>query len=149
MTQCAKNQRLSAYLDGEMSLQEAAAIRAHLPQCPPCQATLNQLKTATSWLRGPALPPLSPHAIRRLHGGVEAWSCRGPERLAGVLSALAACLAVVSALSLMRTVHQAPPPQQWEISATVPTTDDAAITNTREIAVAEWMVADLSNEGQP
>src|SRR5690348_10191040 len=55
----AQRERLSAYLDGELSASERAALDAHLPGCAQCQRELAALRQTRALLRAlpaPALP---------------------------------------------------------------------------------------------
>lgn len=143
MNECDQTRRLSAYMDGEMPPAEAFALTGHLAQCLACQAELRSLRAVVALLTPPHTS-LSKGALRTIHGGVDTWSRRGPARLAGALTALAACLAVASSLSLMRKTEAVPAPLPWEATA-LRATDDTS--NSKEVAVAEWMVADLSHGG--
>jgi anti-sigma factor (TIGR02949 family) len=74
------SQRLSAYLDGEVSDSEAHAIRAHLDRCVACQDELAQLQQLThriqESIRTTTVPEdLQEHillAITELHQAVQA-----------------------------------------------------------------------------
>lgn len=146
MNECEKCRRLSAYVDGELGAAERAAMEHHLAQCPAGGAELRELRSATALLHGAAMPVLSAAGLVRLHGRVDEWRRRGAERFAGFLSAMAACLAIASALSLMRAGEAAPAPLPWETS-TNRVADDSSAANSKETTVAEWMVADLSHGG--
>ena len=146
MTECNKSGRLSAYLDRELSPDDLAATERHLAQCPACAAALREFQSATAILHGSLPPALSPAAMARLHERVDEWNRRGAERFAGVLSGLAACLAIVSALSLMRTTQAAPAPLPWEaVAARI--TDDSTAAAGNEYTVAAMMVSDVSQGG--
>jgi anti-sigma factor RsiW len=45
-----QRERLSAYLDGELTAEEAHALEAHLPTCPDCQAALASLRSVHTLL---------------------------------------------------------------------------------------------------
>ena len=73
--------RLSAYLDGELAVDTAAAVRGHLGSCRPCREELDRLSHARRLLRGmaPVEPPLGlaerfgarlRQVFRRVAGGV-------------------------------------------------------------------------------
>ena len=49
-----KEERLCAYLDGELPPQERRAIDQHLATCPACQWQLDTLRQTVQWTR--ALP---------------------------------------------------------------------------------------------
>ncbi len=46
---CVKEEELSAYLDGETSLSQRAAIAAHLQECEECREKLDSLKTLSGF----------------------------------------------------------------------------------------------------
>ncbi len=50
-------ERLCAYLDGELTAQEKAAVERHLPECPHCQWELQTLRQTVQWMQEmPAVP---------------------------------------------------------------------------------------------
>jgi len=51
--------QLTAYLDGALTSEEAAAVAAHLAECPECRGTLDDLQAVRNLLR--AVPPHHPH----------------------------------------------------------------------------------------
>ena len=52
--------RLSDYLDGELSGQDQRAVAAHVAECAECARTLDELRTVTEQAR--ALAPAAPSA---------------------------------------------------------------------------------------
>lgn len=58
-----QRERLSAYLDGELTAEGAHALEAHLPTCPDCQATLASLRSVHTLLA--AMPQIrAPRSFR-------------------------------------------------------------------------------------
>jgi hypothetical protein len=55
---CSEN--LSAYLDGELPLQERAAVEAHLAGCPDCRAVLAQLGAVSGIVKKHSMEPVPP-----------------------------------------------------------------------------------------
>ena len=51
MTTDAYTDRLSEYIDGELSQEERAAVDAHLVICPECRSTLDALEDVVSGAR--------------------------------------------------------------------------------------------------
>jgi anti-sigma factor RsiW len=49
---------LSALLDGELPPDDEQAVRAHLASCPTCEAELEEVRSARSWVQ--ALPAVDP-----------------------------------------------------------------------------------------
>ncbi len=109
---CTVEDELTAYVDGELSVVEAARVRAHLASCADCRATETLLRRTLTELA--TLPAFEPSAglRRRVLSEVEALPRPWPERLrawfrptvlapvAGV--ALAGAVAVVAVGRLRR-----------------------------------------------
>jgi anti-sigma factor RsiW len=142
--------RLSAYMDGELTPPERAAIDKHLAECSVCTATLNDLQRISHAVRALPAPSLDAGVLRRLHGSVDQIGRRPLERFVGLLSGIAACLAVIGGLMLMQPANAAPlAPDRWEGNA-VGIIDESLATsggNTRENAIGQWMVSNLSARG--
>lgn len=111
-------ERLSEYLDGDLSTAERDACEQHLAGCAECARVLEELKGITAAAR--ALPPTPPpadlwNAIEaRLETPVLTMRPRAEvrERLArrwtlsvGQLAAMAACLVAVTAAAMWLAVH--------------------------------------------
>ena len=117
---CTVEDDLTAYLDGELSVVEAARVRTHLASCADCRATEALLRrTVTELATLPAFEP-SPGLRRRVLAEVEAlpqpWRSRigawfRPALLApaGVAVATAVVVAVVAG-------HQAVTDRRMEIA---------------------------------
>jgi len=80
MTTDSFTDRLSEYLDGELSAPERAAVDAHLPQCAACRSTLADLRAVVAEA---ALLRNAPPA-RELWGGIAARIAPGRLPRAGV-----------------------------------------------------------------
>jgi len=143
--ECPESMRLSGYLDGEVDAARAAAIELHLAQCAECAALLKELQSVSTAVRGMPVPAVSPFLMARLDRHVDRYAWRGPQRLAGVLAALAASVAIVCGLQLMQTSQTSPAPETWERAAVRMTSDDSG--STHDASVAEWMVAGLGETG--
>ncbi|HET9157389.1 MAG TPA: zf-HC2 domain-containing protein [Myxococcaceae bacterium] len=104
---CTVEDELTAYLDGELSVVEAARVRTHLASCADCRATEALLRRTVTELA--ALPAFEPSTglRRRVLAEVEALPRPWPERLrtwlrpallapAGVAVATAVVVAVVA-----------------------------------------------------
>jgi len=109
--------RLSEYLDGELSADEQRALESHLRTCAPCAAVLNDLKRVVARAQAAgaaARPPQADlwagiaeriDASRTWNGGavpldnVSAFRGRAPRRIAFTLPQLAAAAIVVAAVS--------------------------------------------------
>jgi hypothetical protein len=109
--------RLSDYLDGELSADEQRALESHLRTCTPCAAVLNDLKRVVARAQAAgavARPPQADlwagiaeriDASRTWNAGavapdnVAAFRGRAPRRIAFTLPQLAAAAIVVAAVS--------------------------------------------------
>jgi anti-sigma factor RsiW len=106
MTCAQVSELLTAFVDGELSAAEKAAVEAHLPGCAVCQAQVASLRAAIGTLAAlPALEPsasfeepvlaaLRPTRVRRPH-----WARRAAVLLVAG-GAVAAALVVVPKLGL-------------------------------------------------
>jgi hypothetical protein len=82
MTTDAYTDRLSEYIDGELSPAERAAVDAHLVICPECRSTLNALEDVVSGARSLRDSP----PARELWSGIAARIAPGGRASARVLS---------------------------------------------------------------
>jgi anti-sigma factor RsiW len=145
------SQRLSAYMDSEVMPGERAAIEKHLAECPVCAATLRDFQLISTTVRGFEPPEMDAAVLHRLHNGVDQIGRRPVERFVGLLSGLAACLAVIGGLMLLRPAATTPvAPDRWEGHAAgiIDETLATSVGGTREVALGQWMVSNLSTRGQ-
>jgi anti-sigma factor RsiW len=147
------SKRLSAYLDGEVSVEERAEIDQHVAECGICAAILQSLRDVSALVRGADLGSVDAAFMRRLHTQLDNLSRRGVERFAWGLSAVAACIAIMASIHLFMPATQTqsaavPAPDAWEGAALKlnTTNDDVAPTNNGDLAMTQWRVADLSTE---
>jgi anti-sigma factor RsiW len=99
--------QLSDYLDGELTADEAAALEAHLRECPACNAVLNDLKRIVA--QAQHLEPRPPQAD--LWAGIERRIERvtPPRRVSFTLPQLAAAAALLIAVSAGTAIKFAAP----------------------------------------
>jgi anti-sigma factor RsiW len=94
--------RISALLDGELTLAESAVARSHLAICPTCQDELEATDQVRGWVR--ALPPVDPPTpVFPLAPVVPLARRRAP------LAAVAAAAAAVAAALLVLLAPQQQP----------------------------------------
>ena len=83
------DETLSAIADGQLSDAELAAAQTHLHSCDACRAELEAIRTVRSMVRGlPTVEPKKPLVA-------VAWEPRRPNRLAGIVAAIAAMVAML------------------------------------------------------
>lgn len=152
MSTCQHNQKISAYLDGELSAGEQEQTAQHLGLCDECTRELRQLRAVSQFLGGFEPLAIPDAALARIHNAVDAAdSIRRMVRLAGSLATLAASLAITVTLwnSLSSGSGQAMAGvPAWEQAAVMSATNDNAAPQPAELAMAEWMVSDLSAGGK-
>ncbi|MGN6368711.1 MAG: anti-sigma factor family protein [Phycisphaerae bacterium] len=145
------SKRLSAYLDNEVSPQERALIETHLTECTLCTELLGSLRAISSMVRGYNATPLDAAFLQKLHNQVDNLSKRSVERFGWALAGIAACIALIAGIHL--SLYTAPAqaatvtaPAAWEGQAVQlsANTDEAATSSNGELAMAQWMVSDLS-----
>lgn len=146
MSDCENKTRLSAYIDGELQARECAAIERHLAACDSCAAELADLRNISRLIGDWQPGMLSDAAALRIHNALDMLNWRRMERIAGRLAALAASVALVALIWPARTANVPDSLATWE-GAAVTLSDEPATSGVREVALAEWMVADLSSGG--
>ncbi len=112
MTHARRHRQLSAYLDGELTAQEADEVRAHLADCTACRADLAQLQSVKALLghlpERFAPPDLWASIRTQVDRPTEAWMVsvsqvlRGAFRRPALAVAAAALIAVLVAVPLVR-----------------------------------------------
>ncbi|HZQ26460.1 MAG TPA: zf-HC2 domain-containing protein [Acidimicrobiales bacterium] len=91
--------RISALLDGELTLAESAVARSHLATCPTCQAELAATDQVRGWVR--ALPPVDPPT--------PVIPLAAAQRRRAPFAAVAAAAAAVAAVLLVQLAPQQQP----------------------------------------
>jgi hypothetical protein len=59
--------QLPLWVEGDLDPTEAAAVETHLPQCPDCRQTAEELRTSQAWLREATITPFGASDQGRLH----------------------------------------------------------------------------------
>ena len=102
---------LSAYLDGEVTGAERAAVEAHLAGCPACREHLLSLRALASAVRDQPVPPVPEGLEERIGRRVDAATVVPFRRRFAVPATIAATIAAVGLVSLVLfEQRQAPPP---------------------------------------
>jgi len=140
MPECNYSSQIAAYYDRQLPMAAQQAISAHLPNCAPCQAQLQWLRQLSQQLAGAAAPPAPADFMYRLHARIDGEGERTLLRTAYSLLSLAACLLLAITLWMQRPGQAAAESTlAWETTAANPQSD-----TTQEIALAQWIVQDLS-----
>ena len=135
--------KLSEYLDGELSAAEAADVEAHLRGCSACAEVLNDLKRVV--VKARSLEPRPPRT--ELWPGIAARTeTRAARRVSFTLAQLAAAAVVLMALSgaiVWQVAGRVQRPRPAESQAAVAPAPDASDALERD-ASAERFVAPVS-----
>jgi anti-sigma factor RsiW len=62
-------EKLSEYLDSELTLEQCHEIETHFADCEPCQRFLDSLRNTVDWIRAEERPEMPP----RMRVRVKAW----------------------------------------------------------------------------
>lgn len=107
-------QLCAAYLDGELTAAEAAALDAHLAECADCAAELELERDISAALRESAVPLAAPEGLARSVTAVLEAQRRGrPSRLAALTARWRHGLATAAAVLLVATASLGYGVQQW------------------------------------
>jgi anti-sigma factor RsiW len=113
MSDCPFNLQLQAFHDGELDTQASRTMSEHLANCPSCQSELADLQTVSRLFGSKAAPEMTSLELARLHNSVKGLaktSARSEAnrlaeteflRTAGMLSALAASVLIISSVWLV------------------------------------------------
>jgi anti-sigma factor RsiW len=160
MSSC-EPQLLSAYLDGELSPEQAQRIERHVRDCPQCAIELQQILEASRAIADCPFEELRPDELARLHEAIDERADQPVWRLGVILSGLAASILVISATWLAELPPHAPTirthvtsvrADSWESVATTlrvsPLPLEAPERGEIQVAdaqFAQWMLNGLKN----
>lgn len=142
MSGCPFESRLSAYYDGELGAEEAAAVGTHVRGCAACAAALRGMRSVSRALAGAAEPALSAEVRARLLAIPDREQDRVLARLGVGLVAAAAALLVAGSVWLWGFLPRNTGAGAWEVVA-VASGDEAA--EEPEVQMVTWVVRDLSS----
>lgn len=143
MKPCNQTQRVMAFHDGELTIEEARAMQLHVAGCPACQAELTALQTLSTTVRELPRPVLSGLQFTELLQGMKQNKERAEWHLAWRLTMAAALIVVVSLLGLnTSTTTAADSAPAWEL--TMAWADAGRQSDAVEYQTANWIVAGLS-----
>jgi hypothetical protein len=160
--ECTNLHRLSALHDGQLSNVEAEALRAHVRECSQCAAALDDMSNLSLWFDDLRYCSMSTVGMMRAHCAAnEAADANGSRyatiRIAGLLTGLAASIAVIAAAWMFDDARPAAPPaaivarvavaSEWERIAITLDVGPAAVDDQpllADAAVADWMVRNLN-----
>lgn len=146
MSECPDNQKLSAYLDGELDAAECDVIERHLPTCDACAQALRDYRQISRLVGHWEMPEISASGLRKLHTKIDVMGWRRLERVAFALSSMAAALAVATVLWSSQSAEAPTTIALWEQAATTPV-EYASGNTTQESSMAQWVIDDLSAGG--
>jgi predicted anti-sigma-YlaC factor YlaD len=105
------NDRLSEYLDGELSETERAEAEAHLRHCTACRSLLAELKAVVAWLAADTPDNLEPSTFEPIRSTVVAqrqprWPMIVPWAAAAMLAVIAGSLWIARPEPVPMTIYQ-------------------------------------------
>jgi anti-sigma factor RsiW len=142
---CDKAAQVHAYHDGELDAPSAAELEAHLRDCAPCQALLNDLRSLSQLFNHADLPAMPDAVLARLEGSWQQVAERAQLRIVTWMTGVAAAL-LVGALLMWQHVHDAQLSRPVAADPVVLATaaEPPGEPNSELIQVAQWMADDLS-----
>ena len=152
MSECEYSRKISAAYDGELPEDERQKLKRHVQECTQCRRELREMRALSNLLGGLEAPSMSPDFLPGLHSSLSETQRRPILlRTARRLTAVAATILVGSVVWLWQfdATGESPPtvPPQWERLVVVQE-DEGYDEATREELLAEWIVEDLSREGE-
>ena len=139
---CPEIPRIGAFLDGELSVTDAAAMERHLASCTACANEMAALRAVARFVKS-AGDVKAPESLRTAaFEAIElAAAQRSLTRLSWWLSGAAAAVALACGLQLATTspATASPPASAWEVAAVSGRTVDSSGDAT-EARLAAWMV---------
>ena len=106
MKHCPDEETLSAYLDGQLPRDQAAAVEGHVSECAACAATLDEMRRLDDLVRSTTAPPVAEAEWDAVWGKVaarlEVFRPKPLPRLRWVLAPLAAAALLAAAVGLWR-----------------------------------------------
>jgi anti-sigma factor RsiW len=102
MDYCPTKQKLSAYHDGELTIDERAEMARHLAWCQACLSQIEQFKQMSAFIKSGTPGGLSQIALRRLHNKLDEVIERGLVRFAWEVSGIAAAILLIGSVWLAR-----------------------------------------------
>ena len=144
VSNCRFTSRISPFHDGEVAAAERQQISAHLQECAICRDELAHLQNLSDRFAEIDAPGITPQALRRMHKAVDTQRDRSLRRVVRAFVAVAASLFIATALWVAQTSSATPESLvPWETHAVDPQSATLA-NNNPEVAIAQWMVQDLS-----
>lgn len=164
MNTCSHTAQIAEYLDNELSAQQSAQIKAHLPDCKDCQEELQQLQNLSEIFKTASLPTLRPLALEQIHQHLDEHidiqlrlqAEKGPLKLASWLTAVAAVVLVACSIQLIlvqsnvgntNNTSEFAPSLAWETTTAMlnqRNPADPAVSD--EHSLAAWIISDLSTQ---
>ena len=144
---CERAREIQLYYDGEVALEQRAAIESHLKECAACGALLAELQGLSQALRIAPMTPMPAGAVDRLQASWRKARDRGVLRIAEWLTGAAAAVLIAALWLHTPQRDQAASAPLWQTVAVMPPVETAE-DNAEDLTVlAQWMADDLSSGG--
>lgn len=141
---CDRSVQTQRYHDRELSAPEAAEAEAHLAECPACRELLDDLRRLSRTLTQARTSNMPAGLIARLVKRHPQFEERAVLRLAGWMTAMAACIMIATLLSWPADRADASAPAVWQSVAVTPLAEMNDGPGGEMVVLAQWMADELA-----
>ncbi len=148
MSGCKYSYKLNAYHDSELSDEERHKLEEHIQACPHCTREIERLQKLSELFKSVPIPDIPEETLVCLHQSLRSRQGKGIVRFVEMLTAAAVLILLVgSVLNLRMEPGKEVYDSDWEETA-VTLQMDVSSTESPEIQLTEWLVANLSEENE-
>jgi anti-sigma factor RsiW len=146
MSDCDYSYKLNAYHDDELSDEERHELEEHIQACPHCTRELERLQKLSALFQSAPIPDIPEETLARVHQSLQTRQGKGTLRFVELLTAAAVLVLLVgSVLNLRMEPQREIYDSSWEQTA-LTLQVEVPSTESPELQVTEWLVANLSQE---
>ncbi len=148
MSGCKYSYKLNAYHDNELSDEERHKLEEHIQACPHCTREIERLQKLSALFKSVPIPDIPEETLVCLHQSLQSRQGKGIVRFVEILTAAAVLVLLVgTALNLRLEPQREIFDSGWEQTA-LTLQVDVPSTESPELQVTEWLVANLSEENE-
>lgn len=142
---CDQATQIHRYHDGELTESERRRAEAHLAECRACGQLLGELADISRLVGTAPQAQMPPGFIDRLQRRRPGAEDRAIIRIAGCLTAMAACIMIATLLTWPSSPTETSAPAVWQSVAVTPTPDINDGPGVEMVVLAQWMADDLAS----
>lgn len=141
---CDRAADIQRYHDNELPAPRVAEVEGHLAACPTCRALLSDLGRLSTMLASArtAGPPAG--LASRLAASRPVFEERAVLRVAGWMTAMAACIMIATLLSWPNDRADAAAPAVWQSVAVTPLAEMSDGPGGELVVLAQWMADEMA-----